>query len=63
MIPDAVAKVSAEAGARGVDDPVVVLTNQVVETIKVFVVRASLLLLVGASLLPAVCIFSRRLEL
>ena len=63
MIPDAVAKVSAESGARGVDDPVVVLTNQVVETIKVFVVRASLLLLVGASLLPAVCIFSRRLEL
>jgi hypothetical protein len=35
MVPDAVAKVSAESGARGEPDPVVHLTNKVVETIKV----------------------------
>jgi hypothetical protein len=35
MVPDACAQVSALAAARAVDDPVVVLTNQVVETIKV----------------------------
>jgi hypothetical protein len=67
MIPDAVAKVSAEAGARGVDDPVVVLTNQVVETIKVFFPRPSFFLLASFRLasscnaplhhpLPCVCL-------
>ena len=35
MVPDAVALVSNEAGVRGVEDPVVLLTNQIVETIKV----------------------------
>ncbi len=35
MVPDAVAQVSALAATSAVDDPVVVLTNQVVEAIKV----------------------------
>ena len=35
QVPDAVARASMDAGLRGTADPVVELSNQIVETIKV----------------------------